>query len=379
MTDFYDDVDALAKQIAQLPEADRTTAIKRFQHVAVMAAPADEVAKPPITQLGPYLDIDIPAPPSVIEPGLMVRGSITVLTSPGSGKGKTTVSLNRILRWAAGKPLFEDLPDVLAPREPVKTLIIENEGAAGLFHHRISAMAKHLGAEGDLDAIRENVFVWGDGGYSALKLDDEGLVDLVRRGVEQCEPDIIMLEPLRGLWRGEENSSTELSVVMDALHAIANDYDLAVQLTHHERKSGAGDSGEAMYAVRGSVILSDLAAVVERWRTVQAGSLRELYWTKCRYGQAPAPIRMKFDPLTWCYEHVPEDVLEREVLKALGTVAGEWMSTEEVSDIIEEAIDKARKVLNKLFDQDRIKKTRGVGGGFVWRVGGESAEEGMGY
>src|SRR5436305_10905907 len=88
-------------------------------------------------------------------------------------------------------------------------------------------------SDDDRQLIRENIYVWGDGGYSGLKLDNPASLATVRAGVEKCKPDIVFIEPMRSLWRGEENSSTDMAVVVDNLVGMATDYGCAVILSHH--------------------------------------------------------------------------------------------------------------------------------------------------
>jgi len=244
-----------AKLLANSDEHERNAFISRAKLLAMQEA-EPSAFEPPISTLAEYLATPIPVPPVLVEPALLVRGGL-LCTIGRAGKGKTQMNLNRIMRWACGQPVFEGLTNkegtpILGPSGPLKVLIIENEGAAGMFHRQVGTM---LNAEGYLspeqrDLVRENVLIWGDGGWSGLKLDDEQQLNNVRAGCEKWRPDIVFIEPFRGLWKGEENSATDMANVADALSGIAADFDCGVILTHHERKSGTGDDGEKMSAGR---------------------------------------------------------------------------------------------------------------------------------
>ena len=109
-------------------------AVARVKLLALQDVP-EESFEPPVTSLGEYLDTPIPIPPSLVWPTIVVRGEITA-TLGRAGKGKTTMNLNRILRWGCGRPLYDSFRDkegkpYLAPTDPIKSLIIENEGLGG--------------------------------------------------------------------------------------------------------------------------------------------------------------------------------------------------------------------------------------------------------
>ena len=73
-----------------------------------------------------------------------------------------------------------DNRDVLAPSAPLRTLVIENEGAPGMFHQQITTMVNAAGylTDEDRKVVLENVLIWGDGGYSGLKLDDDAQLNM---------------------------------------------------------------------------------------------------------------------------------------------------------------------------------------------------------
>jgi hypothetical protein len=337
---------------------------------AVKQAP-DEAFEPPIRTLGQYLDDPIEVPPELVTPYILVRGGMTC-TVGRAGKGKTVMNLNRLLKWSAGLPMFEGWFDpegnkLLAPPDdkPLKSLIIENEGAAGLFHRQVGIM---LHAEGYLteqqrELAKENLLVWGDGGYSNLKFDDPKQLDSVRAGIEKYEPDIVFVEPFRGLWRGEENSATDMAVVVDAMMNIAADYKIGVLLAHHERKSGAGDDGEKMSVARGSGVLEGVVTALENFESVKAGEQRELSWSKSRHAGAPNPVRMTWDHQAWWYSHVPTTAIEETIVGALRDQPDEPMTVADLHDATDEPKGKIREICKKLKSENRVKALPSISDG----------------
>lgn len=348
-------------------EAQRERTLAKVKMLAVNQAP-EEAFEPPIRTLGEYLDSPIEVPPVLVEPYLVVRGGVGC-TIGRAGKGKTVMNLNRLLRWSAGKPMFDGWTDgdgnpMLAPSEPLRCLIIENEGAGGLFHRQVGIMlnAQAYLTDEDRELAKENVLIWGDGGYSGLKLDDPAKLDGVRRGCEKWEPDVVFVEPFRGLWHGEENSATEMAVVADALVELAADYQCAVLVSHHERKSGVGDDGEKMSAGRGSTVLEGVVTVMENFESVKGGEFRELTWSKSRHAKAPNPVRMEWDPEAWWYKWCPSSDIEEAVISALRGNASEPMNVAALSDALEEKPAKLRPVLGRLADSGKIKKMPSIAG-----------------
>lgn len=348
--------------------------IKRANLMAAQNA-APEAFEAPISTLAEYLARDLPVPPVLVEPSLVVRGGITC-TIGRAGKGKTQMNLNRLMKWAAGRPMFEgiktkDGTGVLAPSRPLKSLLIENEGAPGMFHRQVGIMlnASALDEEGnelyltdeDRALVGENLLVWGDGGYSGLKLDDEAMLSTVRAGIEKHEPDIVFIEPFRGLWRGEENSATDMANVADALSGIGSDYECGVILTHHERKSGAGDDGEKMSAGRGSTVLEGVVSTMENFEVAKGGDFRELSWSKIRYGGGHAilPVRMEWQHTDWWYQHVPVDAIEQAILDTLAS-EDEPQSVSDLMLITDEKEHTLRKTLKNLVESGKIKRMASV-------------------
>lgn len=346
--------------LLSLPEEERAVAGKALNRQLMAATPDEDIGKPPVQKLGPYLDQPVETPPILVEPGLVGVGAISALVSRG-GKGKTALSLNRLIRWSMGKPLFDDLPNVMKPIRPLKILVIENEGNGGHFQRVIQTILDGNDfAQEDKDAARENMWIWGDGGWSGLKLDREEDFALVDRAAGITEADIVFVEPFRGLWRGDENSSTDMAVVCDAMSEIANTHSCAVMLTHHERKSGAGDGPDAdpMSAARGSGVLEGAAAVMERWVPVKAGAQRELSQTKFRFDDPYAPMRVEFERERWGYRYVAENEKLNSVLAILAREPGQWLPLAVIAEELGEDKQRVRRWLNAMVEDDEFSVDR---------------------
>lgn len=351
---------------------------------AVNLAP-EEAFTPDVRSLREYLDTPIEIPPSLVWPTIAVRGEITT-TLGRAGKGKTTMNLNRIFAWAAGRALFpgwtdKDGNEYLKPEKPLKTLIAENEGNAGMFHQKMGIMLH----QGPLDPKEremalDNLFVHGDGGYSGLKLDNDEGVRKLRAAVESCRPDIVFIEPFRSLWRGEENSATDMNAVVDNIVAMATDFDCAVILSHHERKSGTGDDGEMMSAGRGSTVLEGVVAVMENFQAVKDNEYREMTWSKSRYLPPPTPVRMEYNIDSSWYDWVPQSAIEDGVIVALREADDEPLNLAGLAEVMGESKNKLRPVMKKLEGDKKVKKMPSISNqngstGTRWRLPSEDNAE----
>lgn len=371
-----------AAHLATLQPELREAELARLQLLLARETPEDAREVPaPITTLADYLATPIPVPPVLVTPSIVVRGEVTA-TIGRAGKGKTTINVQRMMRWAAGLPLFDDLPDVLAPPDarPLRTLIIENEGSAGMFQE---AMQKRLGArtfitEEQSKLVAEHLLIWGDGGWQGIKLDDPETFRTVQKGLEHWKPDIVLIEPFRGLWRGNENDSTEMSEIVDRFAELARDYQCGIVISHHERKSGTGEDGEGMSAARGSGVLEGYAAVMESFGGVKSRDQKELDWTKSRYYKAPPPIRMEYEEDSGVYRYIPPAKGLSEVLGLLAEAEG-GLTVKGVAEELSEKERRVRDILNELVDDGQVRKSQSSGSGFVYRLVRDDAGEGLGF
>ncbi len=353
---------AWGEYLASLNEVERAEAGRAAKSAYRANVPDEDVGKPPIRSLGEYLDTEIETPPELVKPFLVARGAVSAMVAKG-GKGKTALSLNRLVHWSMGLPLFPDLEDVFVPLEPLRVVLIENEGSAWHFQKVLRLILEGGGFEPEhIELARSNVHVWGDGGWSGLKLDNDENLELVKRATDSTKADIVFVEPFRGLWRGEENSATEMAVVIDNLSSLANEYGCAVMVTHHERKNSV-DGGEQMDMARGSGVFTDLCAVVESWRRPSgAVDQRELTWPKTRFAPAPDPVRMEWRGERWGYEWVPEDKSVRRVLGAFQETGQTELKVSEVAAVLEENQATVRRWLDKAVGVGDLKFRTGEGG-----------------
>lgn len=359
MADRAENIQKIAGWVKDFPADEQAQILAQIRLMAVNDTPADELLKAPISTLGEYLALEIPTPPEIVKPGIIVRGEIGTMTSR-AGKGKTTFLMNCMMRWAAGLPLFDDLPDLLNPgvEGGVKSLIIENEGSAGYFQDRMLDLLNNGGYDdAQKEQIKNNMLIWGDGSYSGVKVDDTSKLELLRRGVKKHRPDLVFLDPFRSIWTGDENDGSQMNDALDNLMELCHDFDCSVFLNHHENKGK--DNMDAMDASRGSSVFEGAVATMMRWSHVKNGAQSELSFSKMRYKPKsgnPAPIRMRFDFDTWTYEHVGESALDRQVMELLGESEMTLLTIAEIAEELDESDRKIRARLKIMVADKRVQK-----------------------
>ena len=388
MSDTPKWVTQVQQKLANVDEAERDRLLTQIKMGAVAQAPDEEVGKPPVSSLREYLETDIPNPGAVIEPGVFVPGEITLFHAR-AGKGKSTLAINCLVRWAAGLPFLSELPHFLVPKDnkPVRSIIVENEGSAGMFQERI----KDILTASDMtkqqkDLALDNIMIWGDGSYSGLKVDNDADLGMIRRACREHKPDILFLDPFRSIWKGDENDLSEMENALDGIQQVANELDFALYLPHHERKTNENPDG--MDAARGGTTLEGKVATMIRWTHARNGDYSTMAFTKMRYAPksgVPEPVDMVFNFETNGYRDRNDDARERRILDSMKIAKSEWYGMTDLAAELEEDQNKVRPALNKLAagdDPTLVKKSNpGRGGGFRYKFRSElemDAEPGEG-
>ena len=88
-----------------------------------------------------------------------------------------------------------------------------------------------------------------------LRLDNAGHCEQLAATVAQMRPRILILDPLVRLHRIDENNVGELVPILDVLRNLQRQFETAVLLVHHARKSGARRPGQAFARLRRTVRL----------------------------------------------------------------------------------------------------------------------------
>jgi len=140
----------------------------------------------------------------------------------------------------------------------------------------------------------------------------------MRATIEQCRPRLLVLDPfVRLVTQTDENSAGEVSAVLGSLRAIQRDYDVAVLLVHHTRKSPAARPGQAL---RGS---GDFAAWSDT--NLYLSQRGQKLWLQMEHRHAPAPDPIALTLVTEPHVHMAllDDAAPIDAEGGLEPLAGE--------------------------------------------------------
>lgn len=149
--------------------------------------------------------------------------------------GKTWLGLDLAVAVAAGVPALGRFP----VRRPGTVLLYAAEDPPETVRERVAGIAEAAGV--DLERLPVGLIT-----EPALRLDLDADRDRLVDTLARLRPRLLLLDPLVRLHRGDENSSADMSELLGFLRQMQRQYATAILLVHHVRKSGAGDTGQAL-------------------------------------------------------------------------------------------------------------------------------------
>jgi hypothetical protein len=188
--------------------------------------------------------------------------------------------------WLTG-----EISHAVATGQPAFGLFdVEAQGSVLVFHHEDGQQQMRSRFESIATAhgtrIEDIPICFLD--VPALHLDDSTQVEALRMTVSELKPRLIVLDPFVRLVRGlDENSASDVARVLGELRQIQRDFDVAVLLVHHMRKSRTAHPGQQL---RGS---GDFAAWTDSAIYVGRSGEDRLLTVEHRAARAPEPIRVR--------------------------------------------------------------------------------------
>lgn len=216
--------------------------------------------------------------------GWLPRGHLIIIASE-SGAGKSTVNLRIADCYVRGNPW----PDGAGfGGETGRALWCEAEAGQAINLQR----AKQWGLP--LDALLTPLH----DPLEDVRLEDPAHREAILRLATDARVRLIVVDSLRGAHRGDENDSSVVEVVL-WLAGLARDTGKPVLLTHHLRKRGVLDGGEAigLDRLRGSSAIVQPARVVWAIDTQDAAhpSHKRLAVIKSNLARFPDPLGFTID------------------------------------------------------------------------------------
>jgi hypothetical protein len=192
---------------------------------------------------------------------------------------KTWMALELAVAVASGQPCLG--------RYPVKkrghVLLYAAEDTAEAIRDRVAAIAaaRHI----DLDTLGIGLIT-----VPTLRLDNEEHRRRLRATVAAIRPRLLILDPLVRLHGGDENSSADISSLLDFLRTLQREHEVAVLVVHHVRKSPASQPGQAL---RGS---GDLHAWLDSGLYLLRTNGRLVLRPEHRDNAVIEPVEIELDP-----------------------------------------------------------------------------------
>jgi hypothetical protein len=225
----------------------------------------------------------------------IANGMLHIIASE-PGKGKSALCLRLAGCYLLGKP-WPDGKQFTA--EPGKVLWCEAEAGQAVNLER--ARLWGLPLDSLLTPLPDPL--------EDLKLDNATHVRALEAIARRDDVKLIILDSLRGLHSRDENSSEVMSVV-HWLAELARDTQKPFILTHHLRKRGIFDIGEApnLDRLRGSTAITQAARLV--WALDTPDPMQEhiarLSVIKSNLAKFPQPVGMTIDEHGVTFTHAPE-------------------------------------------------------------------------
>jgi len=192
---------------------------------------------------------------------------------------KTWLSLEIAVAVASGRPCLGRYP----VRKRGHVLLYAAEDSAEAIRERVASIA--AARQVDLDSLGVGLIT-----VPSLRLDNDGHRRRLAATVAAIKPRLLILDPLVRLHSGDENSSADISSLLDFLRTLQREHEVAVLVVHHVRKSPASQPGQAL---RGS---GDLHAWLDSALYLMRCQGRLVLRPEHRDNPAVEPVEIALDP-----------------------------------------------------------------------------------
>ena len=201
---------------------------------------------------------DIPTRPWLV-PGVILRGSVTLLSGQGAG-GKSSYVVGLTTSIAAGIQYGK-----AAPVKAMRGINFNTEDDRDEQRRRYAAFLYASGV--DRQAIRSVIRVGPEGVGVLFNRDpDSGEVvptaamEDLRNLIKEQDAEYVIVDPLAELHTAEENDNTAMRSILAAFRQLAKELNIGVVILHHDRK-GVGIAGD-VDRMRGASALQGAARIV---------------------------------------------------------------------------------------------------------------------
>jgi len=295
---------------------------------------------------------------------LLPEGAALIVVADAA-TGKTWMTLELALAVDQGTDFLGQFPTVRG-----KVLIIDEENADSLLKHRLKKLLRGLGLPEDGSCLEIEILT-----SQGVNLSDSAYVEALERLLEEKRPDLVIIDALVRVHRGNENDAGEMAQVFAHVKRWMNTYGCSFVFCHHRKKPQEGMNSPA-HLFRGS---SEIRAFMDSHLDLRPirgeRGLVTVEHAKSRYIE-PVPnfnieivdlaegqtvVRYAGEPKTMTQDKLEE---AQEFIRSLAD-DGEWHGREEIidrgqrADLKRDTLDTARRLLidsGELMEEKRGKK-----------------------
>ena len=176
---------------------------------------------------------------------VLTAGGILQLT--GMGKiGKTMLLLNILFGLAIGRYVLG-----FGISKPRKVLYLNGENSSRTMQSRLKLLRDYFCIDDEqADLLRKNLLIV-NGGFSIQERD---VLKDIKGNLREIKPEVLVIDPLKNFYTGEENSADDMRKFMVAVRALIQEFNLTVIIIHH---TGKKQNDNNFYSGRGSSLLAD--------------------------------------------------------------------------------------------------------------------------
>jgi len=190
----------------------------------------------------------------------LARGNSCVWVG-SSGLGKSVLTIQAAMTWAAGQPFFG-----ITPKGKYSSLILQQENNFGDVAETIQGVKRGLEAECpqiNFNEVTKRVKIIRLVNSMGLEF-----FAAVKDMVVEHQPDMLWIDPLLCYLAGDPNSSEDMSIFTNQLDELAMDTGILVHLIHHtgkpktSRDTSGFTTNDLSYAGLGSSVLTNWARAI---------------------------------------------------------------------------------------------------------------------
>jgi len=185
-------------------------------------------------------------PPEPLYEGLLLHETLTMVSGEPY-TGKTLFLLATALSLASGKPLF----GVYHPKELRRVLFIGQDAPTWDYAGQALKLARGYGIGADDLRHYEVDLILNEG----VIITEPSFLDWLKQWHDATGFDVLMLDTLLDVHNADENSNSQMRIVMKLLKSIRDTFGCAILFSHHTSKPQLGDTRSANYMSRGATVI----------------------------------------------------------------------------------------------------------------------------